>query len=136
MHTNGWNGIVLSLTCNFAWLTNGGRNFIPINTESGVAVIYLPLVGEISLVTNNIEGERLMREEIAGSCPGLTLHESLWWKHLDFATHVQSLAPDVPDIVWDTSPVLANSHDFRKLRLTLSPFEQQVYRDLGSCLIK
>ncbi|KAL0485759.1 hypothetical protein AKO1_003266 [Acrasis kona] len=63
-------GISISLQQNFAWLTCGGRNYVGTHTEKGIATIYVDALNVI-LITNNIEANRIISEEL-GNCGEVT----------------------------------------------------------------
>ncbi len=58
-------GAVLGRGDNFAWLGCGADNMVDTTGETGVAS-FLVLRGAVTLVTNNIEADRLQTEELEG----------------------------------------------------------------------
>lgn len=63
MGENGLDGVLISKTSNFAWLTGGKRNFVGLHVEKGVCSI-LVTENKIYLLTNNIEYPRIFEEEV------------------------------------------------------------------------
>ena len=59
-------GVLLNHRANFAWITGGKNNFIPSNSQNGVASI-LATPRERICFTNSIESPRFPREELAGT---------------------------------------------------------------------
>lgn len=56
-------GIILSRGDNFAWLGCGANNLVDNSKETGVASLVVR-AGQVTLVANNIEAERLLTEEL------------------------------------------------------------------------
>ncbi len=56
-------GVLLSKNDNFSWITCGGRGWVGKDTESSVASV-LVTKDRVFLISNNIEIERLLREEV------------------------------------------------------------------------
>lgn len=54
--------LLIQSQCNFSWLT-GGRGFIGIASEQVCATLAITM-SKVYLITSNIEGERLMQEEL------------------------------------------------------------------------
>ncbi|ACR79686.1 MULTISPECIES: aminopeptidase P family N-terminal domain-containing protein [Kosmotoga] len=76
----GAEGLLISRCDNFSWFTFGGRNHITLNTVEGVASILLTRE-KIYLFVDNIEKERLRKEEIAPEIwKELEVIEYDWWK--------------------------------------------------------
>lgn len=117
--------VVLSRTENFAWLT-GGRNYIPLCTETGVASIYIDSE-KVVLVTNNIEGQRLVAEELV-DLP-IQLHQINWWEAPTLSESVSTLSKGVKQVIFDTEDVFETR--FGSFRMTLTPRDIEKYRALG-----
>ena len=58
-------GILINRQDNFAWLTCGGENRVVTASDSGASEL-LVTAQKIYLVANNIESDRIFKEEIAG----------------------------------------------------------------------
>jgi len=61
-----FDGIIINRISNFAWFTGGGRNYVALNTEFGASSL-LVTDKKIYLLSNNIESERMLREELANT---------------------------------------------------------------------
>lgn len=61
----GADGLALTRTDNFAWATCGGASYVNASTETGVAT-FLFLDGKATVLTNEIEKNRLLEEELGG----------------------------------------------------------------------
>jgi Xaa-Pro aminopeptidase len=122
-------GVVLGSQANFAWITGGGRSYVSIGAEAGVAsVVVTP--DAAALITTNIELARLLQEE----APGLPL-ETLEYPWQEQQGSVELLArfcdpsrcgTDLPD--GERPPI---DDDFLELRRVLRPAEIVRYRQLG-----
>ena len=56
---------LIQTVTNFSWLTSGGRNFVALNRDLGIASLFIDQERFV-LVTNNVEAERLVEEELFG----------------------------------------------------------------------
>jgi len=70
------NGVLLTRTANFSWLSGGGQAHVGINSESAVASILCSRHGDF-LLASAIEMPRMLAEECAGL--PLTPHEFPWY---------------------------------------------------------
>ncbi len=92
---------------NFAWLTGGGDNTV----EVGEGIAWLEIDGESMHVhTSRIEALRLAEEEVHG----IEIQSHPWW-----VTPSRQRPNDL-------------EHDLTRLRLVLSPEEEERYRTLGA----
>ncbi len=126
----GLDGVVLSRGDNFAWLGCGADNLVDNSKESGVASLVVR-AGSVTLLTNNIEAERLLAEELAGVEVAHT--EVFPWHEpaardeaLRRLTAGGRFAADGPDA--GLPPLSA---DFARLRYSLTEAEIGRYRELG-----
>lgn len=112
---------------NFAWLTSGGHNGIPYNSEYGECVL-LVTKEVVYLITNSIEKPRIVNEEIA-SLP-IQVVEYPWYN---------SAFSEIEKIVKKgriASDTFIDGMDFRgddlsKLRYSLTKLEVARYKYLG-----
>ncbi|OIJ17453.1 hypothetical protein BKP37_02855 [Anaerobacillus alkalilacustris] len=123
-----YDAVFYQRTDNFAWLTSGGYNGIPYNSETGECGL-LVTNDNIYLVTNTIEKPRVVNEEIA-SLP-IEVIEYPWYE-------------DVASVVWKVvkkgkvaTDTLLDGFDLKvaelsELRFSLTELELNRYRDLGS----
>ena len=58
-------GVLLSRRCNFSWFTSGAYNHVNTATEAGAASLLVTARG-VTVLTTNIEAERLSRDERTG----------------------------------------------------------------------
>ncbi len=64
LEQNSLDGVLLNGQHNFAWITAGGSNGVDLSRDNGVASILITRTGERFLITNNIEKERLLAEQV------------------------------------------------------------------------
>ncbi|MDP9175018.1 MAG: M24 family metallopeptidase [Planctomycetota bacterium] len=130
-------GVLLSHRANFAWITGGKDNYIPNNSQNGVASILATADGRICF-TNTIEGPRFAKEELAGT--GIDVVTYPWFDPIAGRKKLQELiagrkiAADVADTgEFDRfgSGLRLLPHDFVQLRWTLTPAEIERYREGG-----
>ncbi|KAG1704726.1 hypothetical protein DVH05_005655 [Phytophthora capsici] len=120
--------VVLSLSANFAWITSGARNYVFMATEVGAGSIYVD-VSRVVVLTNEIEGHKLLNEEMRGLEHVVTLVQDPWYaqrSHFAIAKELSNsnqVAVDVAD------PSLASR--LAELRSTLTQYEMEVFRSLG-----
>lgn len=120
--------IVLSYSHNFAWLTGGARNFVNMAMSAGVASLAITAT-KVMLVTNSIEGHRLMHEEMDGLQCEIMMYEDPWYdqgKHAEVAKrelNVKCVVSDVANAQIEAALI--------KLRSELTPYEVEMYRALG-----
>ena len=114
---------VLMRVANFAWLSAGGRSFIPLTADTGAAwAVVTP--ERVAVVTSNIEAARLAEEELAG----------LGWEVLAYPWWEGSATARVRELAGDDAPVLADGPlpgardvggEVATLRALLGPEEQR-----------
>lgn len=61
---NALDGVLINAQHNFAWLTGGGSNGIDISRDNGAANLLVTSTGKRYLLTNNIEMQRMLNEEL------------------------------------------------------------------------
>ncbi|KAL7691712.1 putative creatinase/aminopeptidase [Plasmopara halstedii] len=128
MQELGHDAVVLSLVANFAWITSGARNYVFMATESGAGSIYVDST-RIIVLTNEIEGHKLVHEEMRGLEQDVTLVTDPWYaqrSHLDVALELANSDKVVVDA---TNGLLAGR--LAELRSTLTLYEMEVFRKLG-----
>uniref|UniRef100_K3WD78 Peptidase M24 domain-containing protein n=1 Tax=Globisporangium ultimum (strain ATCC 200006 / CBS 805.95 / DAOM BR144) TaxID=431595 RepID=K3WD78_GLOUD len=121
-------GGVLSYAHNFAWLTGGGRSFINMATEGGVGSLYVD-ASQVVLITNEIEGHRLINEEFNGLQGEIKLHEYPWYASHNAIEVAKQLAKSDRVEVDTTSTAFADR--INVLRATLTEHEISLFRSLG-----
>jgi len=130
LENTGKKAILLSKAENIAYLTLGARNHITFNTTEGVASILIT-PDEVYFITNNIEMNRLFREEIPADIGDLfTKIEYNWWD-LEF-DEIARLAR-MKEILSDSGRYLTTniSTDINSQRYILGPHEFSSLRELG-----
>src|SRR3954452_14768156 len=65
--TNGFVGVFLNSQHNFAWLTGGASNGIDSSRDNGAAWLFVTSTGKRYLLSNNIETNRMLSEELSGT---------------------------------------------------------------------
>jgi len=107
MESHGFDRFYIYRPENFAWLTGGGDNTV----EVGEGIAWLQIDGgSMRVHTSRIEVLRLAEEEVHG----LEIQSHPWWV---------TPSPQRPNDL---------EHDLTRLRLVLSPEEQERFRALGS----
>jgi Xaa-Pro aminopeptidase len=129
LEEEGLRAALFATHANFAWLTGGGRNYVSVTSERGVAAI-LVTPGQVYLLADNIERQRLEEEELAGL--ELEAREFPWWSG-SLAGEALRIAP-AEGLLTDV-PVpgarLLTPGDALALRNPLLPPEMDRYRALG-----
>jgi Xaa-Pro aminopeptidase len=126
-------GILLSKTENIAYLTFGARNYITLNTTEGVSSILIT-ADETYLITNNIEMNRLFKEEIPEEIHGLfTKVEFNWWES-EYEKVFKLVS--IRELMSDTGRYKTRniSADISAQRYILSEFEYTSLRELGKVI--
>lgn len=127
---NNLDGVVLNRTANFAWLGCGADNVVNAAEETGVGTLVATPRG-ITLVSKNIETQRLITEELAG----LDLVHSVsypWYEPRQREAEIGKLTADGIFAADDGScdlPPLPES--WNRLRYTMTESEIRRYRKLG-----
>ena len=120
--------IVLSLSANFAWITSGARSYVFMATEGGVGSIYIDAT-QVTVLTNEIEGHRLIHEEMRGLENDVTLVQDPW--------HAQQSALEIAKALAASENVALDATDavfairIAELRSTLTAYEMEVFRAIG-----
>jgi Xaa-Pro dipeptidase len=123
-------GVWLARRDNFAWYTGGGDSHVIEDYTHGEAGLLI--LREVSyLITNNIEAQRMIEEEVAGL--PLEVIDYPWYQGQEQQALLESLAGErrigsdtpMPDLGFE---MLAG--DFVTLRFVLTPAEQKRYRAL------
>ena len=123
---NSLNGIILAKNSNISWLTDGMENRIVFVSEEG-AVKLIVLKDKILVLTNNIEAERVIKEEGLDK-EGFQLVVNQWYERdlLDSLTRKYHLGGD------SYFPEVNNlQEEIKQLRFSLLPGEIKRYRILG-----
>jgi Xaa-Pro aminopeptidase len=120
--------ILLRQTGNFAWATCGADSHINTADSIGIASLLITRTNR-SVVTNNIEAERLMQEE-GLAAQGWELQFSPWFEgdeHITGLTSGMKLGADT-----SFANALDLSHELATLRSQLTIAEGNRYRELGN----
>jgi len=120
-------GLLLTKSANFAWLTAGKSNYVFIATEGGVASILITRDKKY-IITNNIEAPRMVDEEIGNQ--NFELKKYDWWDD-DKKKEIISGLVDINKICSDDGFGGTKSIDISKLRYSLTKEEIKRYRWLG-----
>ena len=122
----GLDGIILAKNSNISWLTAGMENRIVFVSEEG-AVKLIVLKDKILVLTNNIEAERVIKEEGLGK-KDFQLMVNQWYERdlLDGLIRKYRLGGDC------YFPEVNNlQEEIKQLRFSLLPGEIERYRSLG-----
>ncbi|KAG1687185.1 hypothetical protein DVH05_005352 [Phytophthora capsici] len=120
--------VVLSLSANFAWITSGARNYVFMATEVGAGSIYVD-VSRVVVLTNEIEGHKLLNEEMRGLEHDVTLVQDPWYAQRSHFAIAKELSNSDQVAVDAADPSLAGR--LAELRSTLTQYEMEVFRSLG-----
>jgi len=127
---NELDGVALSRGDNFAWLGCGADNLVNYAGEVGVATLLATSNG-ITLVTNNIEADRLVAEELCGiELAGVESHP---WHKPTGRDEIIARLTDSKRYASDSATVGLGQLPctFQTLRYSLTDAEQKRYRALG-----
>ncbi|KAL4157083.1 hypothetical protein PRNP1_006109 [Phytophthora ramorum] len=124
----GYDAVVLSLSANFAWITSGARSYVFMATEGGAGSIYVDAT-QVAVLTNEIEGHRLVNEEMRGLQGDVKLVQDPWHAQRSHTEVAKELAKSDKVAVDASDAALANR--IAELRSTLTAYERQVFRALG-----
>lgn len=122
LEEKGLDGVLIKRQADFSWITAGGRGFIGLAGDTACAMILVTADGAY-LAANNIEGPRIMEEELPEE--SVKLIQTNWWK--DGRTEEKlrkefgSLSDDILMEDW-----------FKKKRTRLLPSEADRFRYLGT----
>jgi Xaa-Pro aminopeptidase len=158
--------LLLSQSANVAWLTNGARTYVNMATEGsfvrpsvrpsaagphindlpsspsppcagGVGSIYVD-AASVRILTNEIEGHRLLNEELNGLQDAVTsVEQDPWHAQRPHAAVAAGLAAQAtgkpqPDVVVAVDAAhAALAARLGRLRVTLSAYEMDCFRSLG-----
>lgn len=122
-------GLLLSKTGNFAWMTCGGGNYVAVNADTGVAHALVTRDGKW-IVCDNIEARRVTEEEVGG----LGFASESWQWHEDGLTGALERAALGARLASDTGRSATRNLDalMAPLRASLLPAEIERYRRLGA----
>jgi Xaa-Pro aminopeptidase len=135
---HGLDGVFLNHRANFAWITGGKDNYIPSNSQNGVAGIVATSQERVCF-TNSIEAPRFALEELAGT--GIEVVSYPWYdwtvgqKKLRELIAGRKIASDVLDNgEFDRlgAGLLKLPDDFSQLRWSLTAAEIDRYREGGN----
>jgi len=126
LNNKGLDGIILTQNSNIAWLTGGMENRIVYTSEKG-AIKLIVFKDKILVLTNNIEAERVMKEEGLDK-KDFQLMVNQWYERdlLDDLINKYRLGGDY------YFPEINNlQEEIKQLRFSLLPGEIERYRSLG-----
>ncbi|UIP01133.1 M24 family metallopeptidase [Halobaculum sp. CBA1158] len=110
----------------FAWLT-GGTNWVDATADAGDAAVGYLGDGEWTVVTNNIEAERIAAEELPAELSMSVAADD--WYEADLAGSVAARSPTPAAADFDVAGL--DDVNATRLRLRLSDEDLAAYRDLG-----
>lgn len=123
----GWSGILINRSDNFAMATGGKRNYVSTHSDLGACGIYIPAEGDIHYAGNAIEAGRMMEEELAS--PACSAVPFRWFEETP-AEWVKARFSG--NMVSDDGSLGTNVHGvLAPLRSVLLPEECEKYRVLG-----
>lgn len=128
MQSKAAHGLLISRCENFAWLTFGGRSHITLRETEGVASVLIT-ADRIQIFVNNIERQRLFKEEIPEEITEFfEPFEYSWWE-----TERPFIVPYIEEkkVLSDTGRYGTEAVDLTEFRLVLSEPEIKNYRNLG-----
>lgn len=127
-------GVLLNAQHNFSWISGGASNAIDTSRENGAGSIFVTNAGDLFLVANNIEAQRLMDEELT--------HLAI--EPVTFAWQAEKAAPDTAlarareltrGSVATDIPIHSSASPIEgmiaRLRYGLTVYEIDRYRELG-----
>lgn len=117
-------GIIIITQVNFSWLC-GGRGFIGLASEIACAS-FLITPDDIYLLANNIEGSRLIDEELVGLTDNISLKSYYWYEDFNKDKIIKKILNDGR---YKTDIDLKS--EFSALRSQLTELEIEKYRWLG-----
>ncbi len=115
-------GILLSRTDNFAWITSGARSYVALDDKVGIASVLITK-DDTYIISKNPEKERLRREELPKN---FTVIEYPWFAKLD--DMVKKVA-DGNHLLYEEDPEFNNF--LLRSRIRLSEYEQERYAEIG-----
>lgn len=129
LRSKGFAGVLLKRQANFSWMTAGGLNLVGITTELGATALLIT-EKEKYLVSNNIEGPRMIQEE-GLEAQGFIPKIYPWYEDQE-TTVVKSLVkggPLMSDVPF-LGAVMA-TEEIARLRYSFTAEEVERYRWLG-----
>ncbi|MCJ7774352.1 MAG: M24 family metallopeptidase [Desulfobacterales bacterium] len=124
-------GVLLSSVANFSWLTAGGDSHVENHSKYGVALLLVTDKNKY-VITNNIEADRLLTEELKGVELEFEFIISKWYDALEQENYIKSLTSGrriATETFREGNTLLKN--DFVALRYELTESEIERYRWLG-----
>ncbi len=124
-------GVIINRVSNFSWFTGGGNNFVAINTDLGASSL-LVTHKKIYLLSNNIESERIKKEEI----PNLPVDDivCLWYQDDGLLDMAKKIAGERIGI--DKPGENLEFVDLNSLHLPLLSVEIERFKNLGQKVSK
>src|SRR5687768_13752227 len=137
LDARGVDAVLLWERGNFAWITCGGDNRIPDNTETGVAGLLATREARICLA-DTIEAPRMRDEELAGT--GIEVVDFPWHDEAASRRRVLELLGDLKlapervaaDVDRPPAGFARLPREFNGLRWRLTPQEMDRYRECGA----
>ena len=123
--------VLLSSVANFSWLTAGGDSHVENHNKFGIASLLVTSKKKY-ILTNNIEAERLLTEELKGIGSDFEFVISNWFDASEEENNLRKLI-DGKSIASETyrKGCLLLEGDFQPLRYQLTESEIERYRWLG-----
>lgn len=122
-------GILLTKQNNFAWFTGGGDNHVVTASDSGSASILITQDKKY-IITTNIEGGRIMNEEVKGQ--NFILEEYNWWEDTKKLEIIKSIVKSEKIGTDDGFGGYKNIDSaFARLRYSLTEEEIKKYKWIG-----
>jgi len=120
-------GILVTTKVNFKWLT-GARPYVNTSGDRACAEVLVTKDG-VYLISNNIEAERLLKEELSGV--PIEKIEYAWWKPSTYRNLLDEIA-NSGNILTD----MDLGDRFARLRWDLLPEELERFCDTAGCVAK
>lgn len=131
LERNQLDGVLLASVANFAWLTAGGDSHVENHSKQGVASL-LYSKSKRFLLTNNIEAERLVAEQLTDIADMFEIVVYDWYDTRGEEKALQKISAGLKlacDVAKPGLPQL--SRDFNALRFMMTESEIDRYRWLG-----
>jgi Xaa-Pro dipeptidase len=131
LFSNEIEGVLLSSVANFSWLTAGGDSHVENHNKFGVASLLVTDTKKYVL-TNNIEADRLLTEELKGVESEFEFVISKWYDACEEENNISSLINGrriMTETFREGNTLLKNN--FAALRYELTESEIERYRWLG-----
>jgi len=122
-------GILLKRQANFSWMTGGGLNLVGITTELG-ATSLLIMKNEKYLISNNIEGPRMIHEE-GLEAQGFMVKTYPWYEDQELPIVKALVKEGILSSDVSFTGAVTVGEDIARLRYSLTPEEIERYRWLG-----